>query len=433
MAIDVKVILYQILIVFFPMVVYHLFFHEKSSERSKAYSKLTLTLLIILVLAMSFPMKFCEGYVYDFRIIPFIISFVYGGTIPGLITVMVLLVYRFMIGGDGFYVVLINHSLTSLFLILLRNKITDFQKNHKIVFVSLVFLANTIIVMVTLFKANQFEQIFFMVIFYFITWICLMMVVFVIENVNQQIELREKLKNDEKLNVISQLAASVAHEVRNPLTSVRGFLQLISDDENLQTAQKNYIEIALNELDHAQIIINDYLSLAKPNTEELSSINLSDEVKKTIALMTSYSNIQNITIETNIQESLYIKGNKSEIKQVLVNIIKNGIEAMKTGGTLTVNTIEMGGSITIEIIDSGKGMTKSQIKKIGTPFFTTKEKGTGVGLTISFQLIRAMKGKIKVESELGKGTIFTIQFPSMNVLNEKGNSVEPIEKNLLLK
>ena len=413
MLIDYHIVVYQVLIVLFPIFVYYLFFNENNEERRKLNSKLTFILLLILVLAMSLPIKFSDGYIYDFRIIPFIISFVYGGTIPGLITVVVLLVYRFIIGGDGFYVVLVNYSISCIILIFLGKKIESFQKKGKLWFVSLLFWANTLIVMLTLFKADQMDQIQFMFIFYTITWVCLMMVIYVIENVNQQIEIREKLKRDEKLNVISQLAASVAHEVRNPLTSVRGFLQLMRDDENLQSAQKNYIEIAINELDHAQSIINDYLSLAKPNTEELSSINISDEVKKTIALMTSYSNIQNITIKTNIQDSLYIKGNSNEMKQVLVNIMKNGIESMEAGGILSVNTLEKNGLVSIEIIDSGKGMSKSQLNKLGTPFYTTKEKGTGVGMTISFQLIQGMKGKIKVKSELKKGTTFTIQVPSL--------------------
>jgi two-component system sporulation sensor kinase B len=414
MGIDIEIVLVQVVIVLFPILVYHLFFNEKNSERRKPYSKLTFILLIILILAMSFPIKFSEGYIYDFRIIPYIIAFVYGGTLPGFIIGIVLLVYRFIIGGDGFYAVLFNYSLTCIFLLFMGKKIESLSKKDKLIFVSLVFGANTFLVLLTLFTTDHMEQIHFMVGFYIITWICLMMVVFVIENVNQQMEIREKLQKDEKLNVISQLAASVAHEVRNPLTSVRGFLQLISDAENLKSSQKNYIEIAISELDHAQVIINDYLSLAKPNTECLSSINISDEVKKTIALMTSYSNIQNITIETDIKDSLYIKGNKSEIKQVLVNIIKNGIEAMNTGGSLKVNTFEKQSVVYIEIIDSGKGMTKSQLKKLGTPFYTTKEKGTGVGLTISFQLIQAMKGRITVESEQGNGTTFTLEFPSIN-------------------
>ncbi|MEH7352449.1 ATP-binding protein [Neobacillus drentensis] len=411
MNIDIEVVLYQVVAVLLPISVYHLFFYEKDSQRRKPHSKLSIILIFILVLTMSLPVEFSDEYVYDFRIVPFIIAFVYGGTVPGLLAAVVVLGYRYLIGGDGFYVVLVNYSVTCAVFILMRNQYESFKKKNKLMFVSLVFWVNTIIVILTLFTKNQIEQIPFMFAFYFITWICLMMVVFIMENVNQQIEMREKLQKDERLNVISQLAASVAHEVRNPLTSVRGFLQLIHDDEDLKSAQKHYIDIALAELDHAQSIINDYLSLAKPNTEGLTTVNISDEVRKTVALMTSYSNIQNIAIQMNIQDSLYIKGNKSEIKQVLVNIIKNGIEAMGTGGDLHVDTFEKDGEIIIKITDNGKGMTKSQLDKLGTPFYTTKEKGTGVGLTISFQLLQAMKGSISVESHIGKGTTFTIRFP----------------------
>ncbi|MCM3569213.1 ATP-binding protein [Neobacillus mesonae] len=412
MSIYVKVMLFQVLMILFPIFVYHLFFNESERRRRKPYSILTIIMIIVLLLSMSFPIRFSEGYVYDFRIIPFIISFIYGGTVPGLITGVILLVYRFIIGGEGFYVVLINYSITCAVLIFMGKKFESFHKNHKLLFISIIFWVNTFIVMLTLFSKNEISQIYFMLVFYTLTWLCLILVVFLIENVNHRMAMREKLQKDEKLNVVSQLAASVAHEVRNPLTAVRGFLQLISDDDNLQGSQRSYIQIALSELDHAQSIINDYLSLAKPNTEELSSINISEEVMKTVALMKSYSNIQNITIETDVQDSLFIKGNKGEIKQVLVNIIKNGIEAMNTGGTLTVCTNEKDGWVSIEITDRGVGMTKSQIKKLGTLFYTTKEKGTGVGLTLSYQLIRAMKGKIKVESEPGIGTTFIIQFPS---------------------
>ena len=413
MNLDVDIILYQIVVILLPISVYHLFFHEQDSERRKPLSKLSFILIIILILAMSFPVKFSTGYIYDFRIVPFIIAFVYGGTLPGLLSAAVLLGYRYIIGGDGFYIVLINYSLTCIVFILMQNQYELFKKKNKLMFVSLVFWGNTIIVIFTLLTKNQLAQIPFMFGFYFITWICLVLVIFIMENVNQQAEMREKLQKDERLNVISQLAASVAHEVRNPLTSVRGFLQLMQEDENLINEQKHYIEIALTELDHAQSIINDYLSLAKPKTEGLTIVHISEEVRKTVALMTSYSNIQNISIQMNVQDGLYINGNKGEVKQVLVNIIKNGIEALETGGDLHVHTFEAGGEIVIQIIDSGKGMTKSKLARLGTPFYTTKEKGTGVGLTISFQLIHAMKGIISVESHLGQGTAFTIRFPSL--------------------
>lgn len=411
MTIEIEHILYQVLIALFPIVIYHLFFYEKKADRTRPVSKLTIILVCMVLLAMTFPITFSAGFIYDFRIVPFIIAFLYAGTIPGIIVTIALLLYRYVLGGDGFYIVLLNYSLAAFLLFFFAPKYKNLQTRGKLVFASITFLGITLLTALSLLWIHQEKQTPFMLMFYFISWICLLVVILVIENVEQQIAIRENLKQAERLNVISQLAASVAHEVRNPMTSVRGFLQLMIEDQNLQDTQRNYIDIALNELDHAQSIISDYLSLAKPNTEEFCAIDISNEVKKTIELMTSYSNIQNITILTDIQEGLFIRGVKNEIKQVLVNIIKNGIEAMEKGGQLTVKTFKKDGVVIIEISDNGKGMTKSQCKKLGTPFYTTKEKGTGVGLTISFQLIHSMKGRVNVETELGKGTTFYIQFP----------------------
>ncbi|RLQ96329.1 ATP-binding protein [Falsibacillus albus] len=410
---EIQHIVYQVLIVIFPMLIYHLFFHEKAIQRRKASSKLTIILAIMLVMTMTFPVEFSKGYYYDFRMIPFLIAFFYGGVTPGIMISAILIAYRYFLGGDGFYVILLNYSLASVLMSFVSSKYKLMRMKMKLLVVSGVFWLITFMVAGTLILMERFEQIHFMFIFYGCSWVSLILVVFVIENVNQQISIREELQRAEKLNVISQLAASVAHEVRNPMTSVNGFLQLMRDDHNLLNSQKNYINIALNELSHAQSIINDYLALAKPHTEELTDVNISKEVNKTIELMTSYSNIQNIIIKSDIQEELYIKGNKDEIKQVLVNIIKNGIEAMESYGILTVKTFAHDFRIYIEITDTGKGMSKAQLKNIGRPFYTTKEKGTGVGMTISFQLIHAMKGKVAISSEVNKGTKVTISFPQI--------------------
>ncbi|WP_163103485.1 sensor histidine kinase [Peribacillus alkalitolerans] len=404
-------VLFHVLIVLFPILVYHLYFTENKVRRKKPYSKLIIILLLILILTMSFPIEYDNGYFYDFRVIPIVIAFLYGGTIPGILMIIVLLVFRFNLGGAGFYVTLLNYSIASAILTFVVRKYDKVQLRTKVIIVSVVYWLMALTRALTLIKMNQLEQIPFMLAFSMITWVTLVMVVFLIENVNEQQALRQELQRADKLNVISQLAASVAHEVRNPMTSVRGFLQLMNDDTNLLPSQKNYIRIALNELDHAQSIINDYLSLAKPHTEGLAWINITEELKNIIELMSSYSNIQNISIHKSVQDALFVKGNKAEIKQVLVNIIKNGIEAMESGGSITVNAYDINDSIKIEIIDNGKGMTKAQLKQLGTPFYSTKEKGTGVGLTISFQIIQSMKGTILVNSEIGKGTTFTIQIP----------------------
>ena len=185
----------------------------------------------------------------------------------------------------------------------------------------------------------------------------------------------------------------------------------MSSEPQVHRNHKNYIDISLKELNDAQSIINDYLSLAKPQTEELSSINLSAEVKNAVRLfINSYSNIKGIRIESSIQDQLHMNGNRAELKQILVNIMKNGIEAMKDNGLLTVRLYSNLGEILIEIIDTGMGMTKEQIHKVGTPFYSTKDKGT----KWTNNLLSASpvdEGKLEIESERGKGTKFTIRFP----------------------
>lgn len=414
--IDIPHVLDHVLMVLFPILIYQLFFFNESDlKRRKLFSKLSLLLLIMLCLTMSFPIEIKEGYNYDFRVIPVIISFVYVGVIPGLMTVTVLFIYRFYLGGDGIYINLFNITLVTALLIFFTQKYKSFMLRNKIFVVSFLFFVTAILKILYQFMNHQTDQIPFMTIFYISSWISLLMVVFIIDYVDQHLQIQKELQRAEKLNLISQLAASVAHEVRNPMTTVKGFLQLMSSDDHVHSNHKKYIDISLNELNHAQSIINDYLSLAKPNTEGFSAINLSDEVKNAISLITSYSNIKNIRIESNIQDPLYMNGNRDELKQILVNIIKNGIEAMEGNGLLTVRVYINLGEIFIEVIDTGMGMTKEQVHKVGTPFYTTKDKGTGVGLTISYQLVHSMKGKLKIESERGKGTKFTISFPAVIV------------------
>ena len=334
---------------------------------------------------------------------------------PGLIITTVSFIYRAYLGGDGidnnFFDFTFLLTLITTLLVLLMQWYRLFTLRNKAFVVSFLFLITVIHIMLYLYKSHRTEQLPFMIIFFIGAWISLLMVVFIIDYVDKHQQIQQELQRADKLNVISQLAASVAHEVRNPMTTVQGFLQLMSSEPQVHRNHKNYIHISLKELNDAQSIINDYLSLAKPQTEELSSINLSAEVKDAVSLINSYSNIKGIRIESSIQDQLHMNGNRAELKQILVNIMKNGIEAMKDNGLLTVRLYSNLGEIFIEIIDTGMGMTKEQIHKVGTPFYSTKDKGTGVGLTISYQLVQSMKGKLEIESERGKGTKFTIRFP----------------------
>lgn len=409
---NISHILYHCLIVIFPFLLYYFFAIRNNYYSSTIHNgKLLGMMIVILLLTMSFPVSYANGFVYDFRIIPIIVSFLYIGLFQGIIAIFIMLLYLHIFNEPNFILFFVNYTVLTLALYFIRAIFRGPFLKNKLIVISGLFWVMTGTRSITLFIEQQFQHLFIMVIFSIITWITLVLVILLIENLIQQMYLQKELKRSEKLNLISQLAASVAHEVRNPMTTINGFLQLIKKDENITEQQRSYIDISLAELSRAQDIINDYLSLAKPNPKEAGLVNISEELPKVIALMTSYTNIQNIEVTSSIEASLYVKGNRDEIKQVLINIIKNGIEAMKTKGKLEIVAYSVHDHVMIKIVDNGEGMTKEQLSRVGTPFYSTKDMGTGIGLTISFQIIEQLKGNIEVMSEVETGTTFLIKLP----------------------
>ncbi|GIP34193.1 PAS domain S-box protein [Paenibacillus sp. J2TS4] len=217
----------------------------------------------------------------------------------------------------------------------------------------------------------------------------------------------------EHLQTVSQLAASISHEVRNPLTVTRGFIQLLRDTVVTEEKKKQYISISLAELDRAEHIITDYLSFAKPSLDNVELLELNRELDYIVQVIKPYAIMGNISVRLikNEAKPIYIIGEEKKFHQSLINFIKNGIEAMELGGELTIRITEKDDKATIVIRDTGKGMNAEQLRKLGTPFYTTKDKGTGLGIMVSFSIIKAMEGDCEVESEPGKGTCFIISFP----------------------
>jgi two-component system sporulation sensor kinase B len=406
-------VLYHVLIILFPILVYYQFLNKGAIGSTRKVNYRFLVIMIFMVICtMSFPIEVTEGSYYDQKVIPVILSFLYGGLYTGAAVMVSMLYYLYIIGDNHIVVMVINYLILAGLLIAFRNRYTSLSLKKKISIISFLFLVITATRAIRLFYLNEEEEVLLNVLVSFITWVSLVTAIMIIENLNMQMQLQHELQRSEKLKVVSELAASVAHEVRNPMTSTRGFLQLMSQDDNLNSSQKRYIDISIEELDRAQTIIQDYLSLAKPNKQGMDRVNVSEELENVVQLMSTYTAINNTTIRHEIEAELYIKANKDEMKQVLINLIKNAIEAIDKDGTVTVKASSNRGTILIEIIDDGVGMTLQQVDRLGTPFYSTKDKGTGIGLTISFQIIELLQGKIEVQSEVGKGTTFTIKFPS---------------------
>lgn len=221
----------------------------------------------------------------------------------------------------------------------------------------------------------------------------------------------KEIQQAKQLNSIGQLAATIAHEIRNPITVVKGFVQLLQKKKTMSSDDQFYIETMLKELEYAQIIINDYLSLAKPQTEAIQKVEINQEILNVTDLLASMANSQNISFQLNVKEILYTKINPIECKQVLVNLVKNAIESMIEPGYITINLTRENDYALIEMIDTGIGMSEETIEKLGTPFYSLKERGTGIGLTVCFNIIEKFKGRIEVYSKENKGTTFKIYLP----------------------
>lgn len=222
----------------------------------------------------------------------------------------------------------------------------------------------------------------------------------------------EIIHRQDKLAAVGQLAAGVAHEIRNPLTSMRGYTEFLSLDET-DPQRKEFLDIILDEIERVNNIVEEFMVLAKPKAIELEEKNIIPVIKNVVSLLEFEARKKNVRLHLECQEEIIqVECDENRLKQVFLNFIKNGIEAMPNGGDLIVRTSINNQNVQISIQDTGVGISEEKLKKLGEPFYTTKKNGNGLGLMVSFKIIESHKGKVYVESELNKGTTFNILLPA---------------------
>jgi PAS domain S-box-containing protein len=227
--------------------------------------------------------------------------------------------------------------------------------------------------------------------------------------------LEEQVQRSDRLAMIGQIAAGTAHEIRNPLTSIKGFLQVFKKlfEEKGFMREHAYTEIMLGEIDRINDLVNEFLLLSKPKNSVLTKVNVSDVIRTILPIINNEAILHDVVVQYEAARNLPpIIADAELIKQVCLNICKNGIEAMGEGGVLTIaeRVDEEEQRVLIEIRDTGPGIPAFLIDKIFDPFFTTKENGTGLGLAICQRIIHDIGGVIRVSSK-GYGTTFTICIP----------------------
>ena len=215
----------------------------------------------------------------------------------------------------------------------------------------------------------------------------------------------------ERLNLVGQMAAGIGHEIRNPMTIVRGYLQLLGAKPEFD-AHHSTFETMISELDRANSIISEFLSLVKNAPTERQYQNINDILRQLYPLLEADAFTQNKQLVFEAEETPDIPLNAKEISQVVLNLCRNGLEAMHERGTLTIRTYSEGEQVVLSVQDEGGGIPSEYLDKLGTPFFTTKENGTGLGLATCYGISNRHHARMDVESG-SNGTTFFVRFPCL--------------------
>ncbi|MCC2498195.1 sporulation sensor histidine kinase KinB [Bacillus paranthracis] len=417
----IRDLMIQIAIIILPLFLYEAIRLNRYQEMPPKPNRYFIMFLSSITLVLSMTYSICFGDVcgYNFHPIPIVSGFLYGG-IVGLIPAVIFVIYEWALKGINLLPVIevIFLLIVPLFL---SKKWSLFSRDKKLILAfmisSLYVLVSLVIGMINVLLETGFtpyvSHLYSGYIFASLIMVMTMVFhVYLTEYLNENAILRTEMQKSEKLNIVSELAASVAHEVRNPLTVVRGFIQLLESTEDVKN--KDYMRLVLAELDRAEQIISDYLNLARPQIEKKEHICLSAQLIEMTTLMSSFAAMQGVYLQVEISESLYTIGDKTKLKQAIMNVVKNGIEAIQGNkGYLKVTAIQKDETIVIRVKDSGVGMTKEQLARLGQPYYSLKEKGTGLGLMVTFSILQAHNGTLEYKSESGKGTEAIIILPAV--------------------
>lgn len=364
-------------------------------------------------LCMSFPFTLFPGQIYDLRIIVILMGILYGGYGAGLFVTATAFFYRYLLGGFGFVQMVITFTPILALAFYLSPRFKTWSRYQKIMAATTLdgsIVALNILLVTVRYPVTRWH-VTFLLEWALIEVLGIAFMVLITEIIRENVAMTQKMQDLEKSQLVIALAASIAHEIRNPLTVCRGFLQLLNESV---TEEKHlfYTSTVLSELERAGTIIDDYLSFAKPQINGVRQVDAAEIVQGTIDTLAPFCASRNVFLNRDLMQcSLYIEVDPRKFEQAILNIMKNGIEAMTSGGTLTVKVRRKGQAVAIDIFDTGIGMTEEQIRRLGTPFYSTKTSGTGLGLMASYRFIHLMKGTIEVKSMEGWGTQFTVYVP----------------------
>jgi two-component system sporulation sensor kinase B len=407
-------VLLQLFFALGPFILFNVYYRDKLRNYSRSF--IIATSSVCLLLAMTFASSVVNGVIFDIRYVMMFFGLVYGGIQTGVILLIEFIVYRLYLGGEGKWISMVILAVSFSFALIFYQM---YKRTHSKSLAT--FLAGIVfsIIPLALTYAYFTDYVRQHLAFHIIVLpvqnclgIWLLMSLFS-KSVSDK-DMFIKHAQHEKLETMSHVAASLAHEVRNPLTAVKGFLKLMKEQPQEHHKIKQYIEISLDEIQRTESILSEYLSISKPPAERREIVDLSEQLQIIADVMTPYATMQNVELKVHRPVSpVAVMANPDEIKQVLVNFSKNAVEACSkvATGKVILSLMNDDQHAKLSIKDNGVGMANEQMKRLGTIYFSTKSSGTGLGLTYSYQVIHAIGGTVAVSSKAQAGTIFTITIP----------------------
>ncbi|MCP1158685.1 ATP-binding protein [Bacillus infantis] len=390
----------------------NLFFPFQVKELLSFKHKLTYGLIGSLgaVFCMLYPIETLGDTHFDFRMIAILIISLYAGPIPGLIVVLVVSLIRMAIGGPFMITGVVVSLLAMLVGLAFRKKYIE--TSYKLIISSAAFAVYAILYILVIYFNIRFLDLSFYLMYFTAFYITFSSIILIIEKLIKTNKQIEEVVYLDKLTMVGQMAAAIAHEIRNPLTTVRGFIQYLSE-KTTDDQVKSFSPLILEELDRTNKIITDYLKIAKPEQFNLTVMNLEKVVRDSVDLLRPLANYIDTSILFEEQGHHFVRGDEHHLKQAIMNVIKNAIESTEKDGQIqiTIQANQLSNTVSLKVIDNGIGMTEEQLKKIGLPFYTTKSKGTGLGSMVTNKIVREMDGRIEYESEVNRGTAVTIILP----------------------
>lgn len=227
-------------------------------------------------------------------------------------------------------------------------------------------------------------------------------------DITEKKQIENEMARLERFNLVGEMAAGIAHEIRNPMTVVKGFLQYLSSKKDC-TQYRDYYDLMIVELDRANSIISEFLSIARSRAVALKQHNLNDIIKSLYPLIQADATFGDKEIKIELGEIINLDLDEKEIRQLILNLVRNGMEAMQPGRCLTINTCMEHHEVILSVQDQGTGIAPEVLEKLGTPFLTTKEKGTGLGLAVCYSIAARHNATIEVKTG-PEGSVFYIRF-----------------------